>query len=138
LIEFRQRQSGAQLEAARGLPPRDGDGGLERFLCRRRVGGLAPEQHFAADAMQFRFERAIAGPVARRQRFVEDRKRAFDIAGASFGFGQRDLDEAVVEQNILFAQKIDAAAHVREPVAGRAAFKPRQALEEDPKRSPKW
>ena len=90
--------------------------------------------------MQFRFGRAIAGPVTRRQRFVEDRKGAFDIAGASFGLGQCDLDVARrrVGNVLLVEGLLDAAAHVREPVAGRAAFNPRPALEEDPKRSPKW
>ena len=36
LIEFGQRQRRAQLEAARALPPRDGDGGLEKPLPRAR------------------------------------------------------------------------------------------------------
>ena len=74
---------------------RDGDGGPEGFFRRRRVGGIALQQHFAADAMQFRVERAMANPFGGRQRFVEDRERAVDIAGARFGFGQCDLDEPV-------------------------------------------
>src|SRR4029077_6247204 len=56
LVEPRERKRGAQLETAGALPPRDGDGGLERFPTRRSVRGIALEQHFAADAMQFRFE----------------------------------------------------------------------------------
>ena len=97
---------------------RDGDGGLERFFGRRRVGGIALEQHFAADAMQLGVERAMADPFARRQRFVEDGERAVDVARAGFGLGKRNLDEPVVDQNVLLAQKFGAAAHVLEPAAG--------------------
>ena len=75
LVELGERERRAQFEAARALLLRDGDGGLERFLGRRGVGGIALQQHFAADAMQFRFERAMADPFGRRQRFVEDRER---------------------------------------------------------------
>ena len=35
--------------------------------------------------MQFRVERAVANPFRCCQRFVEDRERAVDIAGAGFG-----------------------------------------------------
>ena len=41
--------------------------------------------------MQFRFERAVAGAVARRQRFVEDRNGAVGIARPRFRLSQRDL-----------------------------------------------
>ena len=91
LIELGERQRRAQFEAARALLLRDRDGGQESLFRRRGVGGVALEQDFAARPMQFRFERAIAGAVARRQRFVEDRDGAVGIARPGFGLGQRDL-----------------------------------------------
>ena len=91
LIELCERQRRAQFEAARGLLLCDGDGGLEGFLGGRGVGGVAPQQHFAAHPMQFRFECAKAQAVARRQRFVEDRDGAVGIARPRLGLGQRDF-----------------------------------------------
>ena len=70
LIEFGDRERRAEFEAARGLPLRDCDRGQERFLGSRRARWVTLQQHFAADAMQFRFVRAISGAVARRERFV--------------------------------------------------------------------
>ena len=104
LIELGERQRRAQFEAARALLLRDGDGGQEGFFRRRGVGGVALEQDFAARPMQFRFERAIAGALARRQRFVENGERAVRIARARFGLGQRDLNEPVEQQDVLLAQ----------------------------------
>ena len=91
LIELGQRQRRAQFEAARALLLRDGDGGQEGFFRRRGVGGIALQQHFAARPMQFRFERAIAHAVARRQRFVEDCDGAVEIARPGFSLGQRNF-----------------------------------------------
>ena len=86
--------------------------------------------------MQFRFERAVAEPIGRRQRFIEDRNGANAIARPGFGVGQRDLVEPVEIQEALLAQALDAAAHVAEPLAKRAAFSRRQAFEKRPVRSP--
>ena len=91
LIELGERERGAQFKAARGLLLRDGDGGQEGFFRGRGVGGIALQQDFAARPMQFRFERAIAQAVARRQRFVEDRDGAVRIARPGFGLSQRNL-----------------------------------------------
>jgi hypothetical protein len=88
--------------------------------------------------MQFRVERATTNPFGRRKRFVEDGEGTVGIDCAGFGFSKSNLDESVEKQNLLIAQKFDAAAHLVEPAASRAAFNPRHALEEDPKRSPKW
>ena len=55
------------------------------------VGGVALQQHFAAHPMQFCFKCAIAGAVARRQRFVEDRDGAAGISRLGFGLSQRNL-----------------------------------------------
>ena len=41
---------------------------------------------------------------------------------ASLGLGQRNLQQPIKHQNVLFARKLDAAAHVLEPGAERAAL----------------
>ena len=129
LVELGQRERRAQFETARCLLLRDGDGGLEGFLRRGEAGGIALEQDFAADAMQFCFECAIAGAVHGRQRFVEDGDGAAGIARPGFSLGQRNLNQPVEQQNVLFAQQLDAATHVLEPAAGRVARCGRPALE---------
>ena len=110
---------------------RDLDGASERFLGGDGIGRIALEQHFAARPMQFRFERAMAGPLTRRQRFIEDGDGAVSIARPRLGFSQRNLDQSVVDHNVLFAQEFGAAEHVLEPAAGRATLRPRQAIEKD-------
>ena len=135
LIELGERKRGAQFEAARALLLRDGDGGQEGFFRRRGVGGVALEQDLAARPMQFRFERAIAGAVARRQRFVEDRNGAVGIARPGLRLGQRDLEQSVEQQDVLFAQEIDAVTHVLEPGTWRAVRSGRPTLEKHGKRS---
>ena len=136
LIELGERQRRAQFEAARALLLRDGDGGQESFFRGRGIGGVALQQDFAARPMQFRFERAKAGAVGRRERFVEDRKSAVGIARPGLGLGQRDLQEPVEKQDVLLAQQLCAAAHVLEPVAERAALGGRPSLEKHPERAP--
>src|SRR3984957_4232345 len=79
--------------------------------------------------MQFRFERAITGAVARRQRFVEDHNGAARIARCSFSLGQRNLQESIVQQNVLFAQEVDTATHVFETPVTRPARSGRPTLE---------
>jgi hypothetical protein len=76
LIEPGERQRRAQAEALRSLLLCDGDGSQEGFFRRSWVGGVALQQGFASRPMQFRFERAIAGAVRRRQRFVNNRNGA--------------------------------------------------------------
>src|SRR5271157_3183328 len=58
LIEFRQRQCGAQFKTARCLTLGDVGSGQESLFCRGRIAGVAPQQDIAADAMQLCFERA--------------------------------------------------------------------------------
>ena len=55
------------------------------------LAGSRLQQDFAAHPMQFCFERAVAGAVARRQRFVEDGDGAVGIARPGFSLSQRDL-----------------------------------------------
>ena len=86
--------------------------------------------------MQFRFERAIAEAIHGRQRFVEDRDGAVGIASPRFGFGQRNLQKPVEPQNVLFAQLIDAAAHVLKPIGGPAAVRSRPTLQKHAKGAP--
>ena len=135
LIEFGQRQRRAQFEAARALLLRDGDGGLEGFFRGRGVGGVALEQHFAARPMQFCFERAIAQAIARRQRFVEDRNRARSDRLPGLRPRPARSSKARRTADVLFAQQIDAAAHVPEPVGGRAAVRSRPTLEKHAERA---
>ena len=90
LIEFGQRQRRAQFEAARALLLGDGDGGQEGVFRGRGVGGVALQQGFASRPMQFSFKCAVTGAVARRQRFVDGRNCALDIACARFGVGERN------------------------------------------------
>ena len=105
LPKLGEQKRGTQFEAASGLPPRNGDGGLERLLGDRQVGRVTLQQHFTADAMKFRFEGAMTSPFARRQRLIEDRDRTVDVACVGFGFGNRNLDKPVEVQNVLLAQE---------------------------------
>jgi hypothetical protein len=91
----------------------------------------------AAGAMKLRFERAMAGPFGRRQRFVEDRDGAVGIARSGFRFSQRNLQQSVERQNILLAPQFDAAAHLLEPAAGPSAPGRREALKKNRSRSPR-
>jgi len=59
---------------------------------------MPTRRQFAAGAMQFRFERALSGPLRRDQRFVEDHERAADITCSKFGFGESNLEESVEER----------------------------------------
>ena len=65
LIKLGKRQHGAQFKTAGGLLLCDGDGAPHGLLGRRRVGGIAPEQHFAARTVKFRCEGAKVGAIRR-------------------------------------------------------------------------
>ena len=93
LVELGERDRRAEFEAAGGLLFCDGDGGLERFLRRRRVGWVTLQQHFAAGAVQFRFERAMTGPFACGQRFVEDGDGAGEVARSRLRLALRKLQK---------------------------------------------
>ena len=103
LVEFGERQCGAQFEAARPLLLRDGDGGQESLFRRRGIGGVALQQDIAARAMQFGFECAVAQAIGRRQRFVEDGYGADWIARLGLGFRQGNLHETVKNHDVLRA-----------------------------------
>ena len=59
------------------------------------------------------------------------------IARLRLGLGQRDLQEPVEHQDVLFAQELYASAHVLGPLAGVAAVRVRPTLEKQPTR-PGW
>jgi hypothetical protein len=106
------------------------------LLRLRGVGRVALQQDFAARPVEFRFGRAVAEAIRRRQRFVEGGHGAVGIARPRFGVGQRDLQEPVEIQEVLVAQALGTVAHVAEPLAKRAEFSRRQAFEKRPVRSP--
>jgi hypothetical protein len=54
------------------LLPGDVDGATEFSLSVVRGGRIAIQEHFTGDAVQFCFERAVAGAVASRKGFVDD------------------------------------------------------------------
>ena len=134
LVELGERKRRAQFDAARALPPGDGDGGLEGFLG-GGISGIAPEQKFAARPVELAFVRAVAHAVASRQRFLENFERPLQIAGAHLGLGKRDLDEAVVDHDVLPAQAFGAVAHGLESIGEGAVVDRRPADKELAERS---
>ena len=137
LVELGQRQRRAQFEAARSLLLRDGDGGQEGFFRRRGVGGVALQQDFAARPMQFRFERAIADAIARRQRFVEDRIGAVVITRLGLGLSQRNLNNP---SNIrtFCSRRSSTPRRMSSSPGPERRFRRRPALKEHAKRMKHW
>ncbi len=87
-IELRQRQRGAQFEAARLLRLRDRDRGLQRLLGRRSIGRVALQQDLGADAVHLRFVPALLGALQLGERVVQAPEPGISLAGTRFGFGQ--------------------------------------------------
>jgi hypothetical protein len=87
--------------------------------------------------MEFRFERAMSGPLTSCQRFVEDGDCTVDVAGSGFGLGKDNLGDSVEGQDVLVAQKFDASTQVLKPTAGYVALSGGHALEEDRPRFPR-
>ena len=90
-IKLRQRQRGAQFEAARFLRLRDRDRGLQRLLGRRGIGRAALQQDLAADAVHFRFVPALLGGLQLGERIIQAPEPGISLAGTRFGFGQGDF-----------------------------------------------
>jgi hypothetical protein len=118
LIELGERKRRAQFEAARALLFRDTERRQEGFCCRRGIGGVLLEQGFASHAVQFGVEGAMTGPLGRRQRFVEEDKRAIHVACSAFTLGKPCLEEPVEQPKVLFAQLFCAATHILEAHGG--------------------
>ena len=66
--------------------------------------------------------------LGHRQPFAEDPEGAVQIAGPGFSLSERNLQQTIKHQNILFAQQFNAAAHVLEPRADCAGRRGRPAL----------
>ena len=77
MVELGERKRREQAEAARALLLRDGDGGLESFLGRRRVSRVALQQDFAAQAMEERELRTLPELMRESQRLVNASQRLF-------------------------------------------------------------
>ena len=86
MIELRQRQRRAQLEAARFLLLRDGDGGEEGGFGGGGVGGVLFEEDFAANAVEFGVEPMLSGLARERQRFVYHRQGGLRPFPLGFSF----------------------------------------------------
>ena len=97
------------------------------------AGSRSAASRRGSDAVRLRTRdsRCVGG----RQRFVEERKGAVEIARAGLGFGKRDLEEPVEIQEVLLPQDLAPRRMSRAP-RQRAAFSRRQAFEKDPERSP--
>ena len=114
LIELRQRERRAQLVAPRLLLLRNGDGGEERFLGRRRVRRIALEQDFAADAMGFRCKPALSVALGLGHGVVDGeraRRRSPRPHSASAKRGGKDRH---IESDPSLAARLDCRAHLRE------------------------
>ena len=77
LVELSERQRRAQAPAARALLLRDGERGLEGFLGRRGVCGIALQQQFAAKKMGKGEVTTIFDLTRESQGFFDARKRTF-------------------------------------------------------------
>src|ERR1700674_789808 len=77
MIELGERKGREQLEAARALLLRDGDGGPERLLGRLRASRVALQKDFAAQAMEERELRTLPELMRESQRLVNASQRPF-------------------------------------------------------------
>jgi hypothetical protein len=69
-----------QFKTARLLLLRDGDGGEERILGRRRIDRIALEQDLAAQAMEERVAPVFSCLTCESQRFVDPGQRRRYVA----------------------------------------------------------
>ena len=118
LVEFGESKRRAQFEATRALLLRDSDGGQESFFGRRRVGRVALQKDFAAHAMQFGGERAIASAVGCRQMSIDWMTTARSKSPASASASASAIFKRPREkQDCSVPQEIHAATHVLETAA---------------------
>ena len=87
-IKLRQRQRGAQFEAARLLRLRDRDRGLQRLLGRRGIGRVAFQQDLGADAVYFPFVPAVLSGRQTGERIVQAPEPSIGLVDTRFGVGQ--------------------------------------------------
>jgi hypothetical protein len=91
LIELRERQRGAQAEAARALLLCDGDGGPESLLGVGVIAGAALKQNFAFQVKKERVRPAFPGVLGKRQPGIDGRKRAVDATGQGLKFSYQAI-----------------------------------------------
>ena len=122
-IKLRQRQCGAQFEAARFLRLRDRDRDLQGPFDRRSVGGVALQQDLAADAVYLRFVPAPLGALQLGERVVQASDHGISLACAcfGFGFGQGRFETGQVPNMTLLPTNADAPPHLGQPRLSLAA-----------------
>jgi len=114
-IKLRQRQRGAQFEAARFLRLRDRDRGLQRPLGRRGIDRIALQQHPGADAVHFRLVPMLFDALRFGQRIFKALDPDTDLARTRFGFGQGRFETGQVQNKALLPIDGEAASHLGEP-----------------------
>ena len=108
-IQLRQRQRGAQFEAARLLRLRDGDRGLQSLLGRGGIGRIALQQDLGADAVYLRFVPALLGALQLGERIVQAPEPGIRLAGIRFGFsGVRRWSRKKITRWVSSACRISA------------------------------
>ena len=80
MIELRQRERRAELEAPRLLLLRDGDGRQERFLGRRSIRRIALEQNIAAGAVALRVKPTLSRALAIGDGAIDGGEGCLDLA----------------------------------------------------------
>ena len=86
MIELCERQGCAQAMTARALLLGDGDGSLERFLCRGGVCRIATQTDLAAQTMEVWVEQMTANLFGDRQSLADKRQCVVKIAGDCLKF----------------------------------------------------
>jgi len=111
LIVLRERKRRAQLEAARLLMLRNGDGAKERLFDRRNALPISLEQNLAADTVHFSVEPAFPGALGLDERVIQARERGIDLAAIGFKRGERGEKLRIKEQNSLITQRFHPLSH---------------------------
>ena len=86
-VKLRERQRGAQFEAARLLMLGDGDRGLQGLLGRRGIRGVPLQQNLGADAVHLRFIPAL-GALQLGERVIQALEPGLYVIGTCFAIGQ--------------------------------------------------
>ena len=125
LIELRQRERRAQLEALCLLMLRNSDGGQERFLGRRLVSRIGLQEDFAADAVALRRESTLPAALDLGDGVIDGDERRLKFAGFCLCLGQDRVEEWDVVAHRLLAAGPHAVAHFCENGAKAIPASPR-------------
>ena len=120
LVELRERQCGAQFEAAGLLLLRDGDGGEEGGFGGGGVGGVLFEEDFAANAVESGVEPMLSGLARQRQRFIDPGQGGFRVSPLGFDFREQPLIERqpqLVAFTGVFGQRLSKLGRAGVPTA---------------------